>query len=421
MIRDTAAQDRPVSAPARRLGRSLVVAVVVAAVLVLSLLAASGWASGARSVDAARLRIAEVSHGRLVRDIVADGRLTSAHSPTLYAIASGTVVPQVIAGDVVEQGQALAVIESPELESRLAQERSVVARLESEVGRAELAVRQQRQQATMRVEQAEVDRQVAARELERAREAHRGGVLPETELLRAQDALRKADIELAHAREERETRREIAGFELETRRLELERQRAVARELERQVEALTIRSPVDGQVGQLFVAPQEIVHARAPILTVVDLTAFELEIRVPESFARDLVVGMPAEISGDGHTYSGRVRSVSPEVVGGEVGSRLEFSGEPPERLRQNQRMSARILLDEKDATLQVERGASLDGGGYAYFVTGGVAERRPLRTGIVSLHAIEILEGASPGDRLVIAGADLFDGAERVRIAGDR
>jgi HlyD family secretion protein len=90
--------------------------------------------------------------------------------------------------------------------------------------------------------------------------------------------------------------------------------------------------------------------------------------------------------------------------------------------LRQNQRLTARILIDEKPDVLLVERGPSLEaGGGHSvYRVSDGVAERRPIVMGAVSLAAVEILSGAQAGDRIVISGADAFGDAERIRIAGE-
>ena len=66
--------------------------------------------------------------------------------------------------------------------------------------------------------------------------------------------------------------------------------------MQRQVAALTLRAPFDGQVGQVQVAQRANVAQNAPVLSVVDLSEFEVEIRVPESFARDLGIGMPAQI-----------------------------------------------------------------------------------------------------------------------------
>jgi HlyD family secretion protein len=423
MIHDTSNQDVLLDSTGHRPARRWLLLGALAVAVIASLVAGGRrWGLGERSVDRERIRIAEVVRGKLVRDIIADGRVTAANNPTLYAVAAGVVTFRVQAGDPAQLGQPLAEIASFELSSQLAQERAVMASLETEVERADLGVEQGRANAQKRIDEAELDRQTASRELERFTIGYRERLVPELEMLRAQDSLRKADILLAHAHSDRQLSERALGFERRTKKLALERQRAIVRELERQVDALVIRSPVDGQVGQLLVAQSSNVPASAAVLRVVDLTAFELEIKVPDSFARDLAIGLPAEIGTGSLSCSGRVRSVAPEVVGGEVASRLEFVGKTPDGLRQNQRLTARVLVDEKPDVLLVERGPSLEAGGdrSAYFVHDGVAERRPLLTGAASLAAVELLSGAVAGDRIVISGADAFGDAERVRIAGD-
>lgn len=420
MIPEPARQDRPLRRSARRrLRRSAAVVAVAVAVCAGAGFAVRGWLAGGRSVDASRLRIATVTRGPFVRDVVADGRLVSAHSPTLYAIAAGTVAVRVVAGDRVNKGQVLAVIDSPELKNQLLQEQAEAARLETEVGRARLLLEQQREQAQKTFEQAQIDHRAAARDVQRLSKAHKVGVISDLDYLHAEDSLKKATVELKDARKSRGIHADIATYNLKAKRLELEHQRAVVADLTRKVAGLTLRSPVRGQVGQILVDQGASVAAQAPVLTVVGLSSFELKIQVPEAFARDVAPGMTAEIRGDAHTYPARVRAVSPEVVGGQVACRLAFTGAHPSGLRLNQQMSARVLLDRKSDALQVERGPSVTSGdGYAYFVHDGVAERRPLRTGVASLTAVEILAGARPGDRIVISGAELFGNAERVRIA---
>jgi HlyD family secretion protein len=162
------------------------------------------------------------------------------------------------------------------------------------------------------------------------------------------------------------------------------------------------------------------VAQNAPVLGVVDLSRFEVEIRVPESFARDLAIGMPAQLtSGNGQPFAGEVSAVSPEVVNGEVTARLRFTDKQPPGLRQNQRLSARILLDTRRNVLMVDRGPFLEqgGGASAYVMDGDVAVRRAIRTGASSLGAVEILEGAQEGDRIVVSGSDQFGDEERVVI----
>ena len=142
--------------------------------------------------------------------------------------------------------------------------------------------------------------------------------------------------------------------------------------------------------------------------------------QVAESFARELQPGMPGEINGNGQRWAGEVSSVSPEVVNGEVAARLRFAGTQPEQLRQNQRLSVRVLLDKREQVLGVARGSFVDegGGSFAYVVRDGVAQKVPVKLGARSLERVEVISGLVAGDRVVISGAENFKGAERVLIA---
>ncbi|MGY0558619.1 MULTISPECIES: efflux RND transporter periplasmic adaptor subunit [unclassified Lysobacter] len=421
-IRDTSAQDQPVSSAsgqARKRRNRLLAVVAAIAVVLLVVWLVSSWSAGSRSYDAGRVRIAEVTRGDLVRDISADGRVIAANSPTLYAIAGGTVTLDVVAGDVVKKGAVLAVIDSPELLSELAQEEATLASLEAEASRATLDAQIARSAARQNLDQAGIDRQAAERDLQRNQHGYDGGAVAQIDVARAQDDLKKAEIGLDHARREFTLQGKGAGLDSRNKQLLADRQRAVVSELQRQVDLLTLRAPFDGQVGQVLVDQRANVAANAPVLGVVDLTRFEVEIKVPESFARDLAIGMPAQLSGGRGEYPAKVSSVSPEVVNGEVTGRLRFTDEQPPGLRQNQRMRARILLDTRDNVLQVERGPFLEQGGgtRAYVMDGDIAVLTQIRTGVSSLGAVEILEGVQPGDRIVVSGADQFGDAERVVI----
>jgi HlyD family secretion protein len=357
-----------------------------------------------------------------VRDLTAEGRVITANSPTLYAIAGGTVTLKVVAGDVVEAGQELAVIDSPELRSRLVQEESTLASLEGEASRAVLDAQLTRSDARKLLDQAQIDYTAAQRDVERYERAFNGGAVSRNDYDRALDGLKKAELGLAAARKDFALQGQGAGIDARNKQLLAERQRAVVAELRRQVDALTLRAPFDGQVGQVQVAQGTNVAINAPILSVIDLSVFEVEIRVPESFARDLSIGVPAQIASSGNRYAAKVAAVSPEVVNGEVTARLRFEeDQQPPNLRQNQRLSARIVLDTREDVLMVERGPFLeqDGGRFAWVVEGSSAVRRPIQAGASSLNAVEIVSGLEEGERIVVSGTDQFDNADRVRISG--
>lgn len=329
------------------------------------------------------------------------------------------VTLKVVAGDKVAQGQPLAEIDSPELRSKLAQEQTTLAGLEAEASRAMLDASVTRANAQKALDQAGIERQAAERTLQRYQRGYDGGAVPQVDVLEAQDNLRKSEIALSHAQKDAGLQGQGAGLDARNKQLLADRQRAVVAEVQRQVDALTLRAPFDGQVGQVQAVQRSNVAINAPVLSVVDLSVFEVEIKVPESFARDLAIGMPATLTSAGQPYAGEISAVSPEVVSGEVVTRLRFSDKQPPGLRQNQRLSARILMDTRRNVLMVERGPFLEqsGGRYAYVMDGSSAVRRPVQLGVSSLSNVEVLGGLKPGDRIVVSGSDLFGDAERVSV----
>ncbi len=394
------------------------VAVVVIGVAVVWPLAARMFSSDA-SARLSQLRIGSVTRGDLVRDVSVQGSVVAAVSPTLYAPSAGTVNLVVNAGDKVTKGQVLAEVDSPELSNRLQQEQATLQGLEIDVERASLDHRKQQLAARKLLDQALIDRQTAVREVERTKKAFDAGAMSEMDLLRKQDALAKADIVVANAEQEKAIDIDILSFELKAKRIARDRQRLLAEDLARQLGELNVRSPVDGQVGQLIVQQRANVAANAPLLSVVDLSALEIEVKVPESFANDLSQGMPAEIQDGATRFPGEISAVSPQVIDGQVTGRIRFTAEKPQGLRQNQRLTTRILMDTRPDVLMVERGPFLDAGGgrVAYVVRDNVAERTPIQVGATSLNMIEIVSGVQAGDRIVLSGTDQFKGVQRVAL----
>jgi HlyD family secretion protein len=376
--------------------------------------------SADNSVSLARLVVATVERGSFVRDIAAEGQVVAAVSATLYAAAPGAAVLKVHAGDSVGKGQVLATIESPELSARLAQETSNAEAMHADTLRAEVDARQQRAALQSAFDNARIDKATAENNLARQQKAFDAGAVPGMQVDQARDTLAKAAIALSQATEGLQLRESSLRLDVQSKRLAHARQLLQVRELQRQVTALAMRSPVDGQVGQLLIPERANVAKDAPLLSVVDLSALEVQMQVTESFARDLAVGMSGEISGNGQVWKARVSAISPEVVNNQVAARLRFEGATPGQLRQNQRLAVRVLLDRRDNVVTVARGGFVDEGGgrVAYVLSDGQAVRRDVRLGAQSLQKVEVLEGLQPGERVVVSGSENFRNAERVAIA---
>jgi HlyD family secretion protein len=422
-MRDTSAQDRQIDpAPAQKRRRYQLIGAGAGALLLLIVLAVliRNWISAEVTVPIERVRIAEVTRGPFVRDISAQGTVVAAISPTLFAVAPGTVHYLVQAGDVVKKDQPIASLESPELRNELQREQASLDGLEVAVQRQGIDTRRQLAANQQAIDLANVAIQAAEREMRRGEDSWQKHLISERDYEKSRDDAAAARVNHKHAIETAQLQKESLQFELRARRLERDRQRLVVQELQRRVGELSLKSPVNGIIGTLSVAERASVAQNAPLVTVVDLTAFEIEIQVPESYADDLGLGMEAEVTSGAKKYAAKVSAVSPEVRSGQVTGRLRFSGEVPQGLRQNQRLSTRIVLESRDDVLKVQRGAFLDTGGgrVAYVVQDDIAVRRPIRTGSTSVSEVEILEGLQPGDRIIISNLGEFERVETVRLA---
>jgi HlyD family secretion protein len=406
MIRDTSATDvviRPAKAdPLRRYGIPVAVVVVVASI---AWPAVSRWTSATQSVALERLRLGTVVRGKFVSDVSAQGRVVAAVSPTLYAPVIGRVTLKTHAGDKVEIGQVLALLDSPEVTNEFAREQQNLARQRIEARSRALANRQT-------VDIAQVTVAAAERELQRAKDAHDAGAISRAEVDRRADEVATAQVRFKHAQEE-------ARLGDESLVLDLNRQQLLVENLKRRVDELSVRAPVAGVVGTVAVADKAAVAPNQPLLTVVDLSAFEIEIQVPESYAEALGLGMGAEIAYGQQRLPGKLSALSPEVINNQVVARVRFDGEVPKDLRQNQRVTVRVVLDERDGILMVSRGPFYEAGAgrSAFVLSDGVARRVPIRTGATSIAAVEVLEGLQEGDQVVISGAESFRDVEALLV----
>ncbi|HEX5649407.1 MAG TPA: HlyD family efflux transporter periplasmic adaptor subunit [Steroidobacteraceae bacterium] len=423
-MRSTDGQDRILETPGNawlRDRRVLITAAValllLGAMFLIWLLGA--WASSDSTVSRDRLRIATVTRGEFLSDVAAQGTVVAAVSPTLYAPAAGTVTLSRNAGDAVKKGDLVATVDSPGLRNEFQRERATLDSLVVDLRRQEIEVRRKILQSQQTSDMAGVAIRAAEREFARAEQAWEQKVISARDYQRARDELDEAKLTHHHAIETAGLEKEGLEFELQTRRLQRDRQKLLVADLERRVGDLEVKSPVDGIVGTLAVTQKAAVQQDAAIVTVVDLSALEVEFRVAESYAGAIGLRMPAEVSLAGKTYAGEVTAMSPEVRQGEVTGRVRLKELPP-GLRQNQRVSVRILMDERDDVLKVERGAfyEAEGGAFAYVVLDDVAERKPIRTGAVSVREIEITEGLAEGDQIVISDTDDFKNAARVLLA---
>ncbi|MCF2909559.1 HlyD family efflux transporter periplasmic adaptor subunit [Pseudoalteromonas sp. DL2-H2.2] len=417
MIKDTSQQDLVVKST-KISWKKAVGAVALIGALGVTARAISMADTTGRSFERSALQVAMVSRGDFVRDIQASGRIVAANAPQVYSPQAGFVDLLVKAGDTVTQGEVIARVNSPTLTNELKQQQAELARLRDSLAREQLEVRRETLTLNRSLELAKVTLDAAERENRRAQLSIKQNLISQIDLEEAVDDLARAKLNYQHAQQEVALGKDTLAFELAAASNLVERQQLVVDELQRQVNALEISAPVSGLVGNLFVQTKAAVTDQQALMTLVDLSAYEAQLQVPESYANELGLGMSVVLKVGASEVYGKLSAISPEVSNREVTTRVRFDHSDMGGIRQNQRLSARILLDSKEDVIKVRRGSFMNAGGnVVYRVEGEVATRLNIRTGASSVNEVEILEGLSPGDQIIVSNYEQFEHAPLVQL----
>jgi HlyD family secretion protein len=420
-IPDTSAQDSLVVVPKNNrkwFFRALIGVFIIFLCYFFVSPALVGWSGGQSAISIDKLRIAKVMKGDFIRDLAIQGKVIAARRPVLYSPAQGSVTYLVDAGDSVQLNQVVARIESPELQSLFEQEMTKLSRLKTQLSREKIQAKQIQLQQENRIGQAHVALNAAKREMRRSDEAIKNQVISDIDYQKAKDDLENAEREYNHVNKEVALLKESQAFEIQTYELEFNAQKVKVTELQRQVTGLEIRSPVVGVVGNLNFEQKNTVSKNQPLMSVVDLSEYELEVQIPETYADDLAIGLQAEITFNDNAFLGELVAISPEISQGRVQGKVRFSDQSPANLRQNQRLTTRIILEQKQNVAYLPRGQYLQKNGqYLYIVRDGEAIKTPVKLGSIGLTKVEIISGLAVNDQVVISNMNVFKEAQSVRV----
>jgi len=238
--------------------------------------------------------------------------------------------------------------------------------------------------------------------------------------MKSQDVLEDAERFYQHAKKRVELAKERLSFEKQHRQFLVKKQQLILDELNRRHQALDIKAPVTGVVGNWLVAQRNSIAENIAIMTIVDLSEYEAELSVPEFYADDLGLGLSVAMQIAGKEVGGEIIAISPEIKGNQVKVRAKINLQSGIQLRQNQRINARIEFEKKSNVLMVKRGAFISslGGEFAFKkVDDNTAKKIAITTGTSSVDYVELTSGAIEGEQLIISDYQDFSNADQINI----
>jgi len=394
------------------------VAIVVVVLVAWAFLSSLG---GRRlRVDADRVTVSTIESGPFQEYVPVTGNVVPRTTVYLDAVEGGRVEEIfVLEGATVERGDPLLHLSNNDLQLRLIQ--ADAQRLEQINRVQDMRFRMDQNALDLRQQLAGMDYQI--RRLERLSDRNR-------ELLAAQGISQQ---EFDSVQDEldywnRNKTLTLQGYHADSLRMagqldqmqeSVRRMEANYEVIERILDGLTVRAPVSGQLTALNVELGEL-HSPGSQLGQIDvLDGFRVRAGVDEFYISRVQRGRPAtSLPIAGTEYPMVVTRVYPQVTDGRFEVDLDFEGDQPPGIRPGQTIRFRLEMSEPAEALLLPMGGFFQatGGNWVYVLDGsGEAVRRDIRVGRRNPQFLEVVEGLSPGDRVVTSSYDTFGDADRL------
>lgn len=201
----------------------------------------------------------------------------------------------------------------------------------------------------------------------------------------------------------------------------VEQARAQARVRREQVNALKVRAGIDGVLQQIPVEVGQQVAPGTNLARVAQPWKLKAVVKVPETQAKDVIIGQVAEVDTRNGIVAGKVARVDPAVQNGTVTVDIALTGELPKGARPDLTVDGTIELERltdvvfvgRPAQGQPESQISL----FRLEADGVHASRVKVTLGRASVSTVEVREGLQPGEQVILSDTSAWDASDRVRL----
>jgi HlyD family secretion protein len=182
---------------------------------------------------------------------------------------------------------------------------------------------------------------------------------------------------------------------------------------------LSITAPVNGELATLKPELGEVINYGTRIGSVNILDSYKVRVDIDEHYISRVKLKLKAYCDFSGADYAASITKIFPEVKDGKFAVDMEFSGKIPQEIRIGQTSRIRLELGESETALLVGRGGfyQTTGGQWIYVVDKSetYATKRNIKIGRQNPKYYEVLEGLTPGEKIITSGYENFGTADKL------
>ncbi len=376
----------------------------------------------APSVERSTLWIDTVKRGEMLREVRGNGTLVPEDLRVVSALTAGRIDRVVQRpGAQVDVGSVLLEMSNPDVMLQALDAERQTKLAEADLAQLKASLESQRLAAVSTVAEAKRTANEAERALKVAERLASEGLTSSMDIDRARD-----NLDEAHERQDSEKERlalltESLHAQLALRQSEVERLRAIAHFQQERVASMTVRAGQKGVLQSLSLQPGQWVNPGQELARVAGQDRLKAVVRIPEQQARDLALGLIAQIDTRNGIVKGHVSRIDPGAQNGTVSVDLAIDGQLPKGARPDLSVDATIEIERLADVTYVGRpadgSAETTAGLFVLDTDGHHAHRVQVQLGRGSANAIEIKNGLKPGDQVILSEMSRWETVDRVKL----
>jgi len=316
-------------------------------------------------------------------------------------------------GNHVKAGDVIVVLGNEALDMQILNSEADLAEKETILRNTIISMEQQK----LSVEQERLQLQIEVRRAKRAYESNKA--LYEEKLIAKEEYLKASeDYELACDKLKLVENRALQDSLYRTVQIaqmeeSLQNMRINMLMIRRRKDNLSIKSPIDGELGLLDVELGQSISAGAKIGQINNLDSYKIEAQIDEHYIDRVVPGLEASFERNNESFDASIRKVYPDVRDGKFKADFRFEGTQPTNIRTGQTYYLNLQLGQSSEAVIIPRGSFYQntGGKWVYVVNedGTKAVKRNVRIGRQNPQYYEVLKGIEPGEKVIISSYDNF------------
>lgn len=180
---------------------------------------------------------------------------------------------------------------------------------------------------------------------------------------------------------------------------------------------LVVTAPISGQLSTVELNQGQSINQGERLGQIDQLDGYKIRADIDEFYLSRVAAGLEGSFPFAGERYDLIITRVFPVIQEGRFQVDMDFTGDMPDGIRRGQSVRTRLELGDQTNAVLLARGGFYQqtGGNWIYRINDSEdrAFRQPIRLGRGNTQYFEVLDGLSPGDKVITSGYDAFNNSD--------